>query len=370
MFMMSDYVKISSSFFYEDLFTSLQDGILVVDNDLKIILFNQAMEEISGISSSQVIGKPLNQVLKFNSYINDLLVKSFQTGKSYCYLECDFYKEPSISSFIVSLIIVPFINRNGDIKGSIASIRDISRLKELEKDDQMAKRLSSVRELAASMAHEIKNPLSGIKGAAQLLKHELSDDKLKEYTDVIIKEIVRVNEIVEGLMNLTRVRSPKFELTNIYTILDEIINLEQGTSKGKKVKFHKYYDPSIPSIMVDSDRLSQLFLNLIRNAVEAVSKDGEIIITTKVFSDYLLGNKDKKSSRTMLIEIKDDGPGIDKEVMKKLFTPFVTTKKKGSGLGLAISHRIVEEHKGRIKVVSEEPQKGTIIQVFIPINQQ
>ncbi|MBI5183539.1 MAG: PAS domain S-box protein [Nitrospinae bacterium] len=364
---MSDCVKIPLPFFYEDLLTSLQDGILVVDNDLKIILFNQAMEEISGISSLQAIGKPLTQALRFNPYINNLIIESLRTGKAYYDLKCEFYKGGAISPFIISLIVAPFINRDGDIKGSIASIRDINRLKEIEKDDQMAERLSSIRELAAGMAHEIKNPLSGIKGAAQLLRYELSDDRLKEYTDIIIKEIERVNEIVEGLMNLTRVRSPMFELVNIYPIIDEIITLEKGTRKGKGIIFHRYYDTSIPPIMADSDRLSQLFLNLIRNAVESVSKDGEIIITTKVFSDYLLGNRDKKSSRTILVEIKDNGPGIDKEIMNKLFTPFVTTKKRGSGLGLIISHRIVEEHKGRIKVVSGEAQKGTTIQVFLPI---
>jgi two-component system, NtrC family, nitrogen regulation sensor histidine kinase GlnL len=263
----------------------------------------------------------------------------------------------------------PLLSSGGERIGTIVLLRDLTNVRELEEAVRQADRLSSLGALAAGLAHEIKNPLGGIKGAAQLLELEFPEnEELREYIRVMLKEVQRVNLIVEELLALASPGRLKIGKVNLHRVLSDIVLLQRRASDGKNVSIQQYFDPSIPPILADEALLTQLFLNLIRNAMEAVGEEGVVKVTSRVLSDYSMTQKGERRARMVAIDIADNGPGIPAEVLEHMFTPFFTTKSKGTGLGLAICQKIVSEHRGMIKVDSD-PARGTVFTVMIPLIQ-
>ena len=228
-------------------------------------------------------------------------------------------------------------------------------------------RYEELAELAGSLAHEIKNPLGGIKGAAQLLDLELpGKSPLREYTAVMIRETERINTIIEGLLDLTRTRQPHWMGVNIGKILGDILLLQKNAHPGKEIDFLFDLDPSIPEFRGDEDLLTQLFLNLVKNAAEAIADTGVVRIASKIVADYHLNLPSGRPAPFVTVEIRDNGRGIDREDLERIFTPFYTTKHFGSGLGLPLCQKIVRQHDGMLKAVSE-PGSGTLFSVSLPL---
>ena len=220
------------------------------------------------------------------------------------------------------------------------------------------------------MAHEIRNPLGGIRGSAQLLRQEIKNKSHQEYLDIVVSEVDRIDRMVKRMMDLTRPLDLKLKSTNIHKVLEDILTLEKDTLTRKNGRFEQIYDPSLPPIEADEDQLKQVFLNLIKNAIEASRKGGRIQIITRLSSGYAIKSTSSPvPQQNIVIEIIDSGEGMDEKTQKKLFTPFHTTKKNGSGLGLPISLKIVKDHNGKIKVTSEKGL-GTTVQVFLPNSQR
>jgi two-component system nitrogen regulation sensor histidine kinase GlnL len=229
-------------------------------------------------------------------------------------------------------------------------------------------RLSILGTLAAGLAHEIKNPLGGIKGATQLMAMELPEQSpLREYTEVMIREVERVNDIIEELMDLARPRPPQWSPVNLAKVLGNIVLLQKEAHQGKNIDFQLDFDPSIPPLRGDENLLTRLFLNLIKNAAEAIGKQGRVTVSTKVDPNYHLTKPGSRPVPMIMIEIQDNGKGIDPETLEQIFTPFYTTKNKGSGLGLATCQKIISEHEGFLKVDST-PGNGTRISVSLPLH--
>ncbi|MFZ3209814.1 MAG: ATP-binding protein, partial [Geobacteraceae bacterium] len=269
----------------------------------------------------------------------------------------------------VSATTSPLLQDNGERIGVILLLRDLTGTRDLECAVRHAERLSVMGTVATGLAHEIKNPLGGIKGAAQLLELELSDNSnLRDYTRVMLREVERVNHIVEELLDLTSPRKLKLGRVNPHKIIGDILILQKQTAGKKNITFQQQFDPSIPPLLADEGLLTQLFLNLVKNAVEAVGDDGVIRTTSRVLSDYSMTQKGEGRSRMVAIEVSDNGMGITPEQIENLFTPFFTTKAKGTGLGLAICQKIVAEHRGLIKVDSE-PGRWTTFTVMLPLIQ-
>ena len=243
-------------------------------------------------------------------------------------------------------------------------------LKDLEETSRQSEKMSTFGVLALGMAHEIKNPLGSIRGSAQLLRDELEDPGRREYLEVVVKEADRINRMVDHMLDFARPQTLKLTPTNVHKILEDILVLEKKSMATKQVEFVQDYDPSLPLIEADEDKLKQVFFNLVKNAVEASPTGGNIRLVTRINSDYSVPSGRARNARmSVLIEIIDSGPGISKEDQKKLFTPFYTTKVKGSGLGLPISLKIIEDHEGKIKILSGKTQ-GATAQVFLPIQQK
>src|SRR6185369_987821 len=183
--------------------------------------------------------------------------------------------------------------------------------------------------LAAGLAHEVKNPLGGIKGAAQLLERELSvESDLWEYTRVMIRETERIDRIIRELLDLASPRGLKLTPVNLHKVLEDILLLQKQAVAGRNITFVKQFDPSIPAIMADEEMLTRLFLNLIRNAIDAMGEIGQLTVNSRVLSDYRMTQNERRS-RMVAVEVADDGPGIPREDLENIWTPFFSTKSSG-----------------------------------------
>jgi two-component system nitrogen regulation sensor histidine kinase GlnL len=354
--------------YYANVIDSVGDGVIVFDQQGTITLINPAAEEITGISRRQGQGHLFNDIFAGVETLLEMVAKTAATGMTISdYENIALTKASHITP--VSVTTSPLLKDNGEQIGTILILRDLSNIRELERAVRQADRLSTLGTLAAGLAHEIKNPLGGIKGAAQLLERELPvGSELCDYTGIMLKEVQRVNRIVEELLELASPRPFRPSRVNLHKTIGDILILQKRAAGKKNINFQQQFDPSIPPLLGDESLLIQLFLNLIKNAVEAVRDNGIIRVTSRVVADYSMTQKGERRARMVAIEISDDGPGIQQDDMEHLFTPFFTTKPNGTGLGLAICHKIVSEHRGMIKVDSD-PTKGTTFTVMLPLIQ-
>jgi signal transduction histidine kinase len=224
-----------------------------------------------------------------------------------------------------------------------------------EEQLRRADRLSALGELSAGMAHEIRNPLSSIKGAAEILKDDYSPDEAKyEFIQILLKESDRLNRIVQEFLSFARPKQPELQQADLNEAVESVLSLIAQEARHAGVKVDKTLDPSIGKRSLDAGLLKQAFLNLALNAIQAMPQGGTLTVKTALRGD------------AVEVEIADTGTGIPDENRKKLFSPFFTTKKNGTGLGLAITYRIIENHRGRIDVASAAG-KGTTFTVKIPV---
>lgn len=234
-----------------------------------------------------------------------------------------------------------------------------------EEHQKRIDRINYLATIASGLAHEIKNPLSGIKGAAELLVGSLKENhELAEYADIIKKEAIRVDRLISDLMHFTKPRQLHKNPTNMNQLLHDQVLL-QKTIEPHLVKFIEEYDPSLPEVDADGPAMTQVFLNLIKNARQSITGEGCVTVRSRVVTDMLL-RKGSHKRQFIGIEIKDSGEGISPDRLSKVFVPFFTTKSKGTGLGLALCHQIIEEHEGNIQVKSEKG-KGTVFTVYLPV---
>jgi two-component system, NtrC family, nitrogen regulation sensor histidine kinase GlnL len=354
--------------FYQNIFTSLADGVLIVSADLKVIKINQAAEEIFQHSRSSLEGEHLSKLFPDQPNLLEKVHQSITAEISYHHVEGIGCRKSNNSHFLTNLTFSPLIKNHRKTTTGVILIQDTNFLKELQETSQQSDHLSTLSVLAAGMAHEIRNPLSGIRGSAQLLLKDLKNFDQREYMEIVIEEVDRIDRLVKKMMDLTRPALKDFKQTNIHQVLEEILILEKETLERKGGVFIQTYDPSLPTIQANKDELKQAFLNLIKNAVEASPKGGQVQILTLYNNDYAFRKKqDTLSPNSIVVKIIDSGPGMTDATIKKLFTPFFTTKKRGTGLGMAVSLKIVENHQGKIKIVSKE-KIGTVVQVFFPVN--
>jgi two-component system nitrogen regulation sensor histidine kinase GlnL len=351
---------------WQQILTSLEDGVITVDPEGRVIFFNEAAEALTEISAANARRNPLERLFKREPWLLELARNTQPPRQESARGEGDFVtrwgrKAP------VSVTASPLQDHGGSFLGTILLLRDIKHRKELEEDLKQADRLAMTGTLAAGLAHEIRNPLGGIKGAAQLLRKAIEGDaSLRAYTDIMIREVDRVNQLIEQLLDLSRPWQLNFAPVNIHEILDEVLVLEAHSSPNKTITVKKRFDPSLPPIKGDRAQLSQVFLNLIKNAYQAMEPDGTLMLTTRLETHFHIRAQGRRRSRFIWVDISDDGAGIKEEDLPHIFSPFFTTKNSGTGLGLATCYRIINEHGGMIRVESAE-RKGTTFKVSLVV---
>ncbi|HIJ81577.1 MAG TPA: PAS domain S-box protein [Desulfuromonadales bacterium] len=353
--------------YYATVIDSVGDGVIVVGSDGVITLCNPAAEEITGFSQRQACGSEFRKLFALETPLLEMVSKTIRTSITISDHENIVVRSTGRIT-PVAVTCYPLVEVSGENIGAILTIKDITYIRELEAAVRQADRLSTLGTLAAGLAHEIKNPLGGIKGAAQLLEREFEPGSdMLDYTRVMIRETERIDHIIRELLELASPRGLKLTPVNLHRVLGDIMLLQKQSVSDRQIAFTKHFDPSIPDIMADEEMLTRLFLNLIRNAIDALGDDGRLTVSSRVLSDYLMEHNERRS-RMIAIEVIDDGPGIPQADLENIWTPFFSTKSGGTGLGLTICHKIVAEHRGMIKAESD-PGRGTKFTVLLPLVQ-
>jgi two-component system nitrogen regulation sensor histidine kinase GlnL len=353
---------------YESFLAGLPDAVVGVDETLRIILWNPAAEALTGRSARRVQGRILKEVFPPDSSLTRHLTETIRSGESRS--EAEAVVEGGDGRPVpVSIVTAPLAGKRGRFEAAVAVLRDLSRIRQLEADVRRGETLAAVGRTAVGLAHEIRNPLSAIRGTVQLLRKELGEEaRWAEYSAVLLTEVDRVNRIIEMLLDLGRPVQLRPAPLNLHQLLERVALLSEEMARERGVTLVKRYDPSLPPILADEDRLLQVFHNLVRNAIEAMPGGGRLTLVTRLSMSPLFAKVDLGSGMRNMVEVAvaDEGEGIPEALRGKIFDPFFTTKAKGLGLGLALCHRIVEEHKGAIQVESA-PGRGTTVSCFLPI---
>jgi len=360
-------VPSESNGYYLTVLDSVGDGVIVVNRAGLVTLMNPAAEELTGRSRRQTLEVAFSTAFSTEPTLVEMVERTASSGVSRS--DQDNVVLKSSGRLIpVNATTVPLMQADGETIGVILTLRDMTSIRELEAAVRQADRLSTLGTLAAGLAHEIKNPLGGVKGAAQLLERELDPESdLQEYPRVMIRETERIDRIIRQLLELASPRGPRYTPVNLHMVLGDIILLQREAAGSREVSIVTGFDPSIPPLMADEAQLTQVFLNLIRNALEAMTEGGRLTVTSRVLSEYHLGSTEGRN-RMVCVEVADTGPGISVENISKVGTPFFSTKEGGTGLGLAICQKIVADHRGMMKIDSL-PGQGTRISVLLPLIQ-
>jgi len=355
---------------YRQVLENVDRAVIALDAGGLITLFNPTAQAYTGISEKQALGRSFRKLFAGQERLLDLVFEAEQKGRAISDPENVQLRRPLAPPLPVSVSVCPLLDTSGIQDGVVLLIRDLTRIRELEEAVRRADRLSMLGTLAAGLAHEIKNPLGGIKGAAQLLALELKgNDQVAEYTKVMIREADRVNGIIEELMDLAHPRPAAWSEVDLTRALNDIVLFQKEAHRGHDIEFKLTLDPSIPPISGDENLLTRLLLNLIKNAGEAVARQGRIEIRSRISSDMHLTRPGTRPVPFVEVDIIDNGCGIPAENLDQVFTPFFTSKSTGSGLGLSICQKIVTEHQGFMKI-SSAPAEGTRVRVALPFIRQ
>lgn len=353
---------------YEMILENIDDAVIAVDQNCIITLFNPAAQSYTGLSEKQTLGKNFSDCFSWQEALCSLLSTSLSSGRSISDHETVTLPQSSQRrERPVSITVSPIFSTAGNQLGAVIILHDMTQVRSLEDAVRHADRLTMVGTMASGLAHEIKNPLGGIKGSAQLMQMEIEDNpEMQEYVSLIIRETERVNRIIEELLDLAKPRKASISPVNISKLLDLQVKLQKSACHERGINFKWQLDPSIPEIPGDEDLLTRLFLNLIKNACEATPDNSEIVIASRIDAEYHLSLPGTKPTPMVQVRISDQGPGLSPEQRERIYTPFYTTKSGGSGLGLAISQKIVNDHGGLIHF-NERPEGGTTVQVSLPL---
>ena len=354
---------------WENVLLHFKDAVIVLGRDSTVVFFNQAAEELTRLPRAKVLGRPCEKVFPHSPFLAEMVARSRTTRQSETRGEESLHTRHKVIS--VRITCAPLWDEAGEIDGAALVIQDLSYQKALEETARRNESLARLGTLVAGLAHEVRNPLAGIKGAAQLLAQRLPDDAaLKEYTDVISSETDRLSALVGDLLRLGAPPKPTLAPVNVHEVLQRALSVLGPDIAQKGFSIHCEFDPSLPDTMADFDQLQQVFLNLIVNAVDAMAgmdpQRTQLSIATKMETDYHILRASHGAQSYLRVEINDCGPGIDPDILAHIFEPFYTTKIRGTGLGLAIAQRIVSDHEGMIRAFPAEPH-GTKMWVSLPI---
>ncbi|OGO77416.1 MAG: hypothetical protein A2Y23_08420 [Clostridiales bacterium GWB2_37_7] len=341
----------------DKIFENVPSAILTIDNTGKITTFNLVAAKLTGLHQEDIVGEGIERQFPDSiKPIIKLLQDSLEKGVIYIKHITDI---TNASGAIIPILIDTSIQKDslGNTIGAIGIFRSVKEIQQFEESITRAKNLTSLGELSAGMAHEIRNPLTSIKGYAQYIKSELTDKpELLSDVSTIICEVDRLNGIIDRFLIFARPNHPELQSEDINSLLRRVLELYNREIPSNIRLIINFED--LPIVSIDADQMEQVILNILMNAVQAMPDGGELGIKTRYLKQFGLAE----------IIIADTGLGISPQNYDKIFEPFFTTKNKGTGLGLAICSRIVENHKGFIEVSSTQGEKTEFI-IRLPVNE-
>ncbi|WP_250656588.1 nitrogen regulation protein NR(II) [Alkalimarinus coralli] len=352
-----------TSNFHKSLLENLSTAVILLDQDLKAIYINPSAEVLLEVSGKRTNGAFVRDLFIETPDSTDSLKHSIEAGHSYTKREAEFLLHNG------NIITVDY---SASPAAGIAppvlliEIQPRDRLLRISREEELLANQETTRILIRGMAHEIKNPLGGIRGSAQLLERELKDPSLHEYTQIIIEESDRLRNLVDRMLGPNKAFT--LESTNIHEVLERVYSLINVEAKDR-VRLVRDYDPSIPEFQGDKEQLIQAFLNISRNAMQALTQQtgrkepGNIIFKTRPLRQFTIGHT--RHRLVLRVDIIDDGPGIPDNLLQNIFYPMVSGRAEGTGLGLSITQGIIGQHHGLVECESK-PGKTNFI-IFIPL---
>lgn len=351
----------SDQMLQQTLLDNLNTAVLLLTDQLIIEYINPACENLLHISSRQAIGTPLQKVILLEQSFEQRLLKASKDLHPISEYETS-TRLPIGRKLTIDYVLTPLLQPDHSVR-LMLEISHMDRHIRIAREEKLLSEQSATRNLVRGMAHEIKNPLGGLRGAAQLLERELHSEELKEYTQIIIGEADRLQALVDRMLGPNSL--PMKRNTNIHQVLEhvrQLLSAELGDDDHTRFKLD--YDPSLPEIMADSNMLIQAALNITRNAIQALDGKGEITFKTRPLRHFTIGHNHYRLA--LQADIIDNGPGIAEELQEHVFFPMVTGRAEGTGLGLSIAQSLINQHDGLIKMHSQ-PGK-TVFTIYLPIS--
>jgi signal transduction histidine kinase len=351
--------------FYRDLVWSLRNGVLAITRDGRIAVMNEDAYRILGLKPRPTdIGSPFTEVLREAPDLARIVASAFELSYLPNRAELRLKKTHRVIGYTLSQVR----DTRGRISGATLFFKDLTRVEQLEERERLRDRLAALGEMAAAIAHEVKNPLAGIEVMAGLLKRQMpaSEDAQSILGD-IIKEAKMANAIVLEVLDFVRPIRLQVEDVALPDVIADAALMADGHAPRGGVNIDVRLDPSLPPIQGDPHQLRQLFTNLLTNAFEALGGSGAVTVSAALQAPEDDAPASEAHPGPMIqMEVSDDGPGVPRDVVDRIFSPFFTTKPQGSGLGLAIVRKIVDAHDGRIDV-SARRGGGTTFRVVLPV---
>ncbi|HEX7964558.1 MAG TPA: nitrogen regulation protein NR(II) [Gammaproteobacteria bacterium] len=336
-------------------------AVLCLDGALHLTYLNPAAETLLRLDARQVLGRPIRECLPEAEEFAAALERSAGRRETFTQRELRLPLAER-DTVTVDCTATPVAEREGETP-LLVELAPLDRHLRISRDDALIAQHAANRVLARNLAHEIRNPLGGLRGAAQLLERRLPDESLREYTGVILKEADRLTALVDAMLGPTR--PVQRSAVNIHELLEHVLKLIQADAPAG-VKLLRDYDPSLPELSLDRDQLVQALLNIARNAREALGARGSITFRTRALRQFTIGQR--RHRLAACVEIADDGPGIPPELQPRIFAPLVSGKPGGTGLGLSIAQELVNRHAGLIECVSAPG--ATVFSVILPLEEQ
>ncbi|MDR0588676.1 MAG: PAS domain-containing protein [Burkholderiales bacterium] len=335
----------------------LSSAVLLADEHLRIGYLNPAAENMFGINKRHWLNRALSELLGDSPILDKAIGHALSEGWHYTGYAMQFKRDASI--WTLDCVVTPIQSETFRL---LFEFLPVDTRQKIAREEQLAQQQQTHREMIRNLAHEIRNPLGGIRGSAQLLERELSDPRLREYTNVIIEESDRLQDLMTRLL-LSR-GTPEIECLNVHEVLEHVKKLVEAEFPGIVVT--KDYDPSLPEINADKKRLIQAILNIVKNAAQAQKGNGTIILRTRIARQVMLNKRLYKLA--IQLQIVDHGPGIPEDLIDHIFYPLVSGKSEGSGLGLSLAQAYIEQHSGTISV---ESRAGlTCFTVLLPVSHE
>lgn len=367
------------------LLDNLSTSILLIDPSFQMIYINPAAQTLFSISDSRLSDLPIQEL--FNDHPDTIanLQNVLKTGQPFTKRETTI-RTPANTLITIDYTVTPIINENplshspdNEAYHLLIEIQHLDRLRRISREEFLFNSHQTTRSLVKSLAHEVKNPLGGIRGAAQLLEKELQEanhedlTELQDYFDIIISESDRLQNLVDQMLGPNQL--PKLAAVNIHFILERVKQIIDAESLGK-ITIERDYDTSIPELRADQDQLIQALLNITRNAYQALVEAPDpktahhppktIIIRTRIDHHITIGHRHHKLILT--VSISDNGPGIPQHLKDTLFYPMISGRANGTGLGLSIAQSLINRHQGLIELDSEP--SNTTFKIYIPLEQK
>lgn len=347
--------------FSKKILENLSTAVVLLNDQMVVEYANPAAEMLLEASIRRLSKLTISEWFIVSADEQKDLKECFDSGHPYTHREAKIVTLGGVELTVDYSINPLFLDKG---KQLLIEIEARDRLMRIEREEDLLDQHDTARSLIRGLAHEIKNPLGGIRGAAQLLERELHDPSLHDYTHVIIEEADRLRNLVDRLLGPRKL--PKLESVNIHAILERVCQLVEAETKGDIV-LSRDYDPSIPEFTGDAEQLIQAVLNIMRNSMQAMQsaniESPSIKIKTRAFRQVTLGAE--KHRLVCCVDIIDNGPGIPEDILSKIFYPMVSGRAEGSGLGLSIAQSIINQHNGLIECDTRPGE--TRFQLLIPL---